>query len=169
MVLLKGLYEKLIALLPKQTKDAAQAWQDLEGEADHAFWMYATPVHMLLGRDSFFLAEPAPMPVSQNESAAIVSSLNQHFSGLGYCFYLLEDIWFLGLDKDPKVNTTPVEKVINQNISSFMPSGEGASTWNQLQNEIQMLLFNHPVNLAREAQGQPVINSLWCHGLEASR
>jgi hypothetical protein len=49
-----------------------------------------------------------------------------------------------------------------------LPQGEGALQWNKLQNEIQMLLFSHSVNEPREAQGQPVINSLWCYGLGAS-
>jgi hypothetical protein len=28
-----------------------------------------------------------------------------------------------------------------------------------------MLLFEHPINVAREAEQLPVINSIWCYGL----
>jgi hypothetical protein len=28
-----------------------------------------------------------------------------------------------------------------------------------------MLLFEHPINQAREAKGLPAVNSVWCYGL----
>jgi hypothetical protein len=34
----------------------------------------------------------------------------------------------------------------------------------RLQNEMQMLLYTHPLNDARQARGQPAINSVWFHG-----
>jgi hypothetical protein len=33
-----------------------------------------------------------------------------------------------------------------------------------MMNELQMLLHDHPVNIAREARGEPAINSLWFWG-----
>jgi hypothetical protein len=165
VILLVEVYRKLIALFTRPTVNAAQAWKTEEGRVTHAFWMYAAPVHLLLGRDSFFLAAPAPIPMTNEESVAIIDSLNQHFSEMGYYFYILNGVWFLGLDNDPEVMTTPINQVMNENVADYMPVGDGASAWNKLQNEIQMLLFSHPVNQAREAQDLPVINSLWCYGL----
>jgi hypothetical protein len=34
----------------------------------------------------------------------------------------------------------------------------------RLASELQMLLYAHPVNDAREREGQPAINALWMHG-----
>jgi hypothetical protein len=34
----------------------------------------------------------------------------------------------------------------------------------RLQSEMQMLLYNHPVNDAREGRRQPTVNSFWLHG-----
>lgn len=148
--------------------NAAEAWQLAGGEASHAFWMYATPVNMQLGRDSYFLTDPATTVITAEERIALLESLNTHFAGLGYAFYQVDDVWFVGLDKNPDITTTPIALVNNQDISPHLPQGEGALQWNKLQNEIQMLLFSHPVNQAREAQGEPVINSLWCYGLGAA-
>lgn len=167
MSFLATLFKRLSVLFVAPTKSAAQAWQEAEGEAKHAFWLYAAPVNMLLGRDSFFLSAPAPLAMTNDESLTLIASLNQHFSNNGYYFYLQNDVWFLGLDADPKITTTPIDEVVNKDIAAYLPKGDGALVWAALQNEIQMLLFSHPVNAEREAQGKPVMNSLWCYGLAA--
>ena len=59
----------------------------------------------------------------------------------------------------------PLQTVINKDINAFLPTGDGAMQWAKFQNEIQMLLFDHPVNLAREAKQLPAVNSIWCYGL----
>ena len=148
-----------------KTPNAAKAYKQAGGTAQHAYWLLAAPVHMQLGRESYFLTAPAPLLAPGADAASIVESLNQHFVGFGYHFYLQNDIWFLGLDADPKITTTPIEKVVNKDVAPYLPQGEGALAWAKFQNEIQMLLFAHPLNEARENQGLPVINSLWFYGL----
>lgn len=165
MPLFAEVFKKLRLLLFCRAPNAAQAWQSVDASAQHAYWLFASPAHMLLGRDSFFLSAPASLEITSDESAALIASLNQHFSGLGLYFYVHNDIWFLGLDADPNITTTAIEQVVNKDVAPYLPQGEGALLWAKLQNEIQMLLFNHPVNEAREAQGQVLINSLWCYGL----
>lgn len=166
--LLKAIYQKLTQLFTKPAINAAQTWQLYDGEAIHAYWLFATPVNMQLGRDSYFLTDPDTISISNEESRALIESLNAHFADSGFYFYQVKDVWFLGLDKDPEITTTNIEWVKNQDIANHLPQGEGALAWNKMQNEIQMLLFSHPVNQAREAQGLPVINSLWCYGLGAA-
>ena len=123
---------------------------------------------MQLGRESYFLTTPAPLLAPTADCESIISSLNQHFADFGYHFYLQNDICFLGLDADPKVTMTAIEKAINKDVAPYLPQGEGALAWASLQNEIQMLLFAHSVNEVREQQGLPVVNSLWFYGLAAS-
>jgi hypothetical protein len=166
--LLKLIINKVCTLFAKKEINAAQAWQADHAESLHAFWMYALPVNMQLGRDSYFLTDPASISISEQESEALIESLNTHFVELGFKFYLHNNVWYLGLDKKPEITTTNIEDVKNQDIADHLPQGNGALEWNKLQNEIQMLLFSHSVNQTREAQGQPVINSLWCYGLGQS-
>ena len=162
--------------LLSKTPNAAKAYKQAGGNAQHAFWLFAAPVHMQLGRESYFLTSPAPLlapgpaPECLNRGAdaeSIVDSLNQHFSGFGYHFYLQNDTWFLGLDADPKITTTPIEKVVKKDVALYLPQGEGGLAWAKFQNEIQMLLFAHAVNAAREARSELPINSLWFYGLSA--
>ncbi len=165
MTFVASLYTKLRSMLSPSRKSAAQAWQDANGEAEHAFWLYAAPVNLLLGRDSFFLSDPAPLSITQDESVSLIESLNQHFANDGYHFYLQGGQWFLGLNANPNITTSDVDQVVSKEITAYLPQGEGALAWATLQNEIQMLLFQHPINQARETQGLPAVNSVWCYGL----
>ncbi len=158
------LFNLIKSTLQKEA-DAAQAWRQLHGQPAHAYWMYVAPVHLTLGRDNFFMAEPAPLPLTVEEATQVVDSLNAHFADDGLHFIAKEEAWYLGLDVDPNIKTTALKHVLNQDIAQSMPKGDGALAWARLQNEIQMLLSRHPVNQARESIGQPVMNSVWCYGL----
>jgi len=159
---------RFLTLFAPSVQPAAEAWYKGGGEEQHDFWLYAVPVNMMLGRDSFFLSEPAPLTLSDDESLAIVASLNEHFSEDGYHFYLQSAVWFLGIDHDPSIATSHIDQVVSKDIEPYLPTGEGALAWASLQNEIQMLLFNHPVNTAREVRGEMIVNSLWCYGESAA-
>ncbi len=143
---------------------AAVAWQQLGNDAGSGYWLYALPVHLLLQRDSFSLAAPAPLPLEPEEINALTSALNKHFAAEHLKFFWHESYWFLKLASNPNIQTSPPEKAINQNMEAFLPTGEGAIQWAAFTNELQMLLFAHPINLAREAKGLPIVNSVWCYG-----
>ncbi len=164
-VLITGLFKNIWTLFSNKTPNAAQAWHLSDSRASHLYWLFCAPVHLLLGRDSFFLTAPAPIEVSEVDANALMQSLNLHFAARGYHFYLQNNSWFLGLDHDPQITTTSIACAENKDVSAFLPQGDGALAWATLQNEIQMLLFSHPVNEQREKDGKPVVNSLWCYGL----
>jgi len=148
---------------PKQI-NAAIAWQQLGNEAGGYYWFYAAPVHLVLQRDSFSLATPAPLPLEADEIEALTSALNQHFNQNNRQFFWQDTIWFLRLETNPNVQTSAPEGAVNKDINTFLPTGEGAMQWAKFTNEVQMLLFDHAVNIAREAKKLPAINSIWCYG-----
>ena len=156
---------------PKQT-NAAIAWALLQNKAGKqasnqdklAYWLYATPVHLVLQRDTFSLAAPVPLSLDTDEADALTAALNQHFASDGLAFIWHENTWFLSLQTSPQISTTAPQAAINKDISAYLPTGEGATKWASFTNEIQMLLFDHPVNIAREAKRLPAINSIWCYG-----
>jgi hypothetical protein len=143
-------------LFSPKIPNAAIAWQQAGNETGSAFWLYAAPVHLVLQRDSFSLAEPVPFPLESDEIDALTTALNKHFcsddkSPDKMQFFWHEKQWFLRLENNPNIQTKP--------------TGEGAIKWASFSNEIQMLLFEHPINLAREAKRLPIVNSVWCYGL----
>lgn len=150
-------------LFKPTSANAAQAWQQAGNHAGSAYWLYAAPVHLVLQRDSFSLAAPAPLPLERAEIDALTAALNKHFEADDLKFFWHEKQWFLRLENNPNIQTSAPEAALNKDISAFLPTGEGAIKWAQFTNEIQMLLFEHPINQAREAKRLPVINSIWCH------
>ncbi len=144
--------------------NAAIAWQADGNETGSAYWLYAAPVHLVLQRDSFSLASPAPLSLEKDEIDTLTTALNKHFEADKIKFFWQKNTWFLRLEANPNVQTKPPQVALNKDISSFLPTGEGAMKWASFQNEIQMLLFAHPVNQAREAKRFPAVNSIWCYG-----
>lgn len=143
--------------------NAALAWQQLGNDAGSGYWLYALPVHLVLQRDSFSLASPVPLPLALEEINALTSTFNKHFVADGLMFFWHENYWFLRLASNPNIQTNPPENAANKNIEAFLPTGEGSIKWATFTNELQMLLFAHPINQAREAKGLPAVNSIWCY------
>jgi hypothetical protein len=52
-------------------------------------------------------------------------------------------------------------------VTHYLEQAKSNLGWFKLFNEIQMFLFQHPVNQHRQQQGLPLINSLWCWGADA--
>lgn len=154
----------LKTLFQPKTLNAALAWQQLGNQAGRAYWLFAAPVHLVLQRDSFSLAAPAPLSLARDESYALTAALNQHFAADNLSFFWYETRWFLRLENNPNIQTKAPQAAINKDINTFLPTGDGAIKWASFTNEIQMLLFEHPVNVARETKKLPAINSIWCYG-----
>ena len=55
-------------------------------------------------------------------------------------------------------------RVSGANIRPWLTDGSLPGPLRRLQSEMQMLLYQHPVNDARLARGQLPINSFWLHG-----
>jgi hypothetical protein len=129
---------------------------------DGQYCLRADPVHLVLQRDCFSLHESFPLPLSQVEAQALVASLNQHFSRDGLHFMLgASGACYLLSNGTPQIQTTLPSVALDKNSHDFLPQGNDASYWLALLNEVQMLLHEHPINLAREAAGQLALNSLW--------
>src|SRR5258706_98729 len=64
----------------------------------------------------------------------------------------------------PSRETRGPAAALGKPLLAFMPSGTDAARWQRWQNETQMLLFEHPVNVAREAAGRAPVNGVWVWG-----
>ncbi|MDX8379559.1 MAG: hypothetical protein R8K48_05875 [Gallionella sp.] len=131
-------------------------------------WMRADPVHVRLQREQVILLPN--LQVSEDESVQLCDSLNEHFIAQGMRFFAPHPTrWYVQLDEAPQINTMPMSQVVGRNIQGNLPTGVAARHWHQLFNEIQMLLFSHPINASREAGGALPVNSVWFWGGLAPR
>lgn len=125
----------------------------------------ADPVHFRADRDHGVLIPGQLLAVREREAAALVDSFNTHFAEDGLRLdFTHPERWYLQLAEDLSLATTPIYEASGRDLQSHLPVGEHQVRWRQILNEAQMLLFQHPVNQARESSGQLSINSLWLWG-----
>lgn len=130
-----------------------------------SYWLRADPVHLTMQRDSFGLGEPAPLSVKREHADSLVASFNQYFNQEGLIFFIGNSgAWYLQVQYVPDIKTSLPSLAMGKNIFQFMPQGEASAKWRAYLNELQMLLFSHPANMDREADGAPVVNSIWLSG-----
>ncbi|NEX18369.1 MAG: phosphoglycerate mutase [Halochromatium sp.] len=125
----------------------------------------ADPVHLRADRDQLRLFDARHLGVSQAEADALVAEVNAHLAEDG--LRLLAPVasrWYLQLPELPRLETHPLETVIGRHIDGFLPTGPDARRWAALMTELQMLLFQSPVNAARQQRGRPAVNALWISG-----
>ncbi|MDP4028865.1 MAG: hypothetical protein Q8P42_07870 [Gallionella sp.] len=126
-------------------------------------WLRADPVHLRLQRDQLVLLPD--VEVSADEAGQLSAALNEHFAGQGMEFFAPHpQRWYIRLDRLPGIETVPLSQAAGRNVRDLLPKGKEAAHWQRIFNEIQMLLFAHPVNEARAARGELPANSLWLWG-----
>ncbi len=126
-------------------------------------WLRADPVHLRLQRDQLILLPE--VDAGADEAGQLCTALNEHFAGQGMAFFAPHpQRWYMRVDRLPDIETVSLAQAAGCNVRGLLPTGRGAVHWHRVFNEIQMLLFAHGVNEAREARGALSINSLWLWG-----
>lgn len=140
------------------------------GEPGDACWARADPVHLRVMRDRLILVPGHALNVSAEEARALCESLNAHFAPavafepvapLHWCARLSEN----GAENDAQHASFDADCPLDaagRDVDLALPAARGVP--HRLLNEAQMLLHSHAVNAAREARGEPPINSLWLWG-----
>ena len=93
------------------------------------------------------------------------ATLATHFSGDGVNVAALDaSHWLFGTRDAQSLATVPPDAILGEPLIAHLPSGADAARWRQWQSEIQMLLFEHPVNMARESSLKKPVNGVWIWG-----
>ena len=126
-------------------------------------WLRADPVHLRLQREQVVLLPE--VEVSLADAMELCIDLNEHFAGEGLTFFAPHpQRWYVKVEQSPDIITVPMSQAAGHNIHGNLPVGPESGRWHRLFNEIQMLLFAHPLNEAREARGELPVNSVWFWG-----
>jgi hypothetical protein len=139
------------------------------GDPGDDYVLCADPVHLAADRDTVVLVQRVD-DVPADARARHVQMLDGHFAGDGLRFEALRsDAWFARSPSAATVRMTPLDAALGRPLFPHLPAGADARRWRTWQNEIQMLLHEHPLNAEREAQGQPTVTGLWFWGGGALR
>jgi hypothetical protein len=127
-------------------------------------WARADPVHLRLMRERLILVPGQALRVTREEADALCEAVNRHFADAISLHAVEPARWCAKLAVDIAIDAECPLEIAGRDVDLSLPAGNSASHAHRLLNEAQMLLHNHPVNEAREARGEPAINSLWLWG-----
>ncbi len=139
-----------------------------EGEsAGNDVWLCADFAHLGIdqGRPTLTMLDP-DHDTRQKIAASLAPHFQNELGGMAAEFFSGRH-HYLRLASLPEMISTPPSAVIGRAVPSAQLKGIDAPSWLRLGNEMQMLLHALPVNREREAQGLPVINTLWFWGAGA--
>ena len=143
---------------------AAPAWAAVGATAllPHA-WL--TPCHLHAGADQVRLNDPAQLQFTLAEAQALCAILAPWWAEDGLQLQVLEPLlWRVSGAPLAGLSTASLDRVLLRDASRWLPQTQ---PFQRLHSEAQMLLYSHPFNDAREAQGLPAVNSFWVHGTGA--
>ena len=128
-------------------------------------WALLTLVHMHVGAEQVRLTDPAALDVDDATSRSFIEAVRPLFESEGFGLHWLDaKRWLATHPLFDGLATASLDRVHGRNVDPWLPDQRSARLLRRLQNEVQMVLYTHPLNEAREAAGQPPVNSFWCHG-----
>jgi len=144
--------------IPWAARQAASSGQDIRGTA----WAFITPCHWEVGQAQVTLLDPQALDLPEDESRTLMAAMQPYFEEDGITLvyesaarWLARGELFRGLD------AASPQRVIGRDLKPWMPA---SAPLRRLQNEMQMLLYTHPVNDARTARRALPVNSFWVSG-----
>jgi len=131
-----------------------------------AAWI--TPCHWRVGRDHIDMDDPAALQLSEGESHAFFDAMQPYFSEDGIALAFASPArWIAHGEIFHELPSASLDRVSGRMIDPWMPRSPQAATLRRLQQEMQMLLYTHPLNDERVAHGLLPVNSFWVSGTGA--
>jgi hypothetical protein len=147
---------RLAGELAEQTEVASTAGS---GE-----WLCADPVHLHFHHEQIVLADPGSFDLSEAESRQFAADLSREFTDFGEFMAPHPRRWYVRLTAPQTVATEALSCIAGRRLTTRRSGDGNDHQLRQILSEIQIWLHNHPLNQAREAAGQPTVNSIWFWG-----
>jgi hypothetical protein len=155
-------------LIPWAAWERAQS--DEPGSSTQA-WAWVTPCHWAMGREHATLTEPAALSLSEADSRALMAAMQVYFDEDGITLhYAAPQRWLAAGELFRGLPTASLDRALGRSVDPWLPASThtGASAagkkLRRLQNEMQMLMYTHPINEARSAKRLLPVNSIWFSG-----
>ncbi len=144
------------------------AWYAAQGGramADAGHWAVITPCHWAVQTKHITMISPRALQLAEEESRQLMAVMQPFFveDGITLQFdtatrWLAQGAVFAGLA------TASPYRVFGGRVDDWLPKEAAAKGLRRLQQEMQMLLYTHPLTDARASQGLPAVNSFWVSG-----
>lgn len=144
-----------------QLPDGQLPWAALGQEPAGQAFGWVNLCHWAMGREQATLSDPQWLQVRPQECEALLQDMRPFFQSEGIELQAIAADRWLACGPALDLPCAALDRVVGRDVDPWLPAGVHGRLLRRLQNEMQMLLYTHPVNEARSARGEPAINSLW--------
>ena len=132
-------------------------------------WGLVTPSHWYIGHDHVTLLDPDALELDAAESRSAFDAVRALFESEGFRFEWGAPLrWYAAHESLAEVPCASLDRVIGRDVELWMRGSEARSDSarrvRRLQSELQLLLYPHALNDAREQRGALTLNSFWLSG-----
>ena len=132
-------------------------------------WAWITPAHWQAQSDHVEMSDPMQLGITHHEAIGLHAAMLPYFAEDGITLYLPEPgqsctHWLAQGAVFANLPTASLQRVAGQRVDPWVPRQAQAAPLRRLQNEMQMLLYTHPLNDLRASMRQPSINAFWVSG-----
>lgn len=125
-------------------------------------WFIVNPAHIAISRSHLLMSDLRGLQLSEAHSRALFDVARPYFEEIGKTLlYGDAATWFMRADDWAALETSSPDSAVGQNLTDWLPQGERGLDYRKLQNEIQMLWYEHPANSEREQRGLQPVNGFW--------
>ena len=128
-------------------------------------WAFVSLCHWRINTHHVAMSH-LPLPdLSEADSDALLRAMQPYFEEDGIRLHPDQPgRWLAQGEVFAALASASPDRVVGRDVKPWMPTSTQAAPLRRLQNEMQMLLYTHPVNDARAARGLPPVNSFWLSG-----
>jgi hypothetical protein len=145
---------------------AAAAMRGLGLDPGDDHWFIVNPAHVEIARSHLSITDMRQLRLSNVHAQALFETARPVCDEAGKTLvYGNAQTWFMRAGEWATLETASPDAAVGLNLTDWLPTGLGASEFRKLQNEVQMLWFEHPTNVDRESRGLAAINSFWPWGM----
>jgi hypothetical protein len=133
-------------------------------------WGLLTPAHWHLGTDQVSMIDPAVLMLDEAASRELLDVVQELFTSQGWLLSWGAPLrWYAAHESLAGLSCAALDRVSGRNVDRWLGHDARLSGLRRLQSEVQMLLYGHPLNEAREARGLLPVNSFWLSGCGLSQ
>ena len=125
----------------------------------YSHYLVCEPAHLRLDGNRLVIAESSLLQLGQDECDSVIMDINKYFDGQLKLFYISEKRWLIGINKlDYPASKFTILDILGQDVNQYLSSSIQV---NQIINDVQMILSQHPVNKVSEGEGSLNFNTIW--------
>jgi hypothetical protein len=147
--------------------ETATPWAALQKQRTGTPCAWIHPVHWQVGMDHLTLNHPDALGFDETLSRQHFAVLAPFFAEVGIDLTWHEPLrWLATGEVFHNLPCASLDRVVGRNIDAWMPeaASPAGAQMRRLQNEVQMLLYNHPLTDAAQSAGRLPMNSFWVSG-----